>query len=183
MKWSQLKKRFEANFADAVKGRVEVWATRYRSSHDQVGECWVTLDKQKVISMATLTFYKEYYGEANRIREQGGCLDFTDPEQAGGYYQAYDEALKHTTARSVFEAGDLKLAMAESLNLSIEDALASPSPIIRAFAMLDRRFGKRRLLDFEPSKAHPMVVKFYEIRCLVEGVQPRQDPSLQAPAR
>ena len=48
MKWSQLKKRIEESFADSVRGRVEVWNTRYRRAHDDAGEAWITIDKQRV---------------------------------------------------------------------------------------------------------------------------------------
>ena len=43
MQWSKVKKRVEATFADCVRGRVEIWATRYRESHD--GErVWMRLE-------------------------------------------------------------------------------------------------------------------------------------------
>ena len=51
MKWSQLKSRIEATFANSVAGRVEVWNTRYRKSHwdgiEVYGEAWITIDGQR----------------------------------------------------------------------------------------------------------------------------------------
>jgi hypothetical protein len=183
MKWSQLKKRFEETFADSVRGRVEVWATRYRNAHDQAGECWITFDKKQILNMADFTYYKQYYGEAQRIRELGNCQDYRNPEQEEGYYRAYEQALEHTQRNSVFESSDLKIAMAEYLNTGIDVVHASPRPILKAFSLLDRRFGKRRLLAFSPTNEHAMVQMLYEIRCQLEGVPSRSNNSLQTPPR
>ena len=68
MQWSQLKKRLESTFADSVRGRVEVWATRYRSAHDQAGEAWITFDKNRLVSMGTWT----YEVESAKIRDALG---------------------------------------------------------------------------------------------------------------
>jgi len=180
MQWSQLKKRFEDTFAESVQGRVRIWATRYRDSHDQAGECWVTFDKEQIINMADLTYDKAYYGEAQRIREQGDCLDYKNPEQQEGYYHACVQAEDRATQNSIFHSGDVMLAMEEYLNASIDEALASPSPLLRAFALLDRRFGKRRLLAFDPFTKHPLEQKFYELRCLLDGVPSRSNNTQQA---
>lgn len=169
MQWSQLKKRFENTFADSVQGRIEIWATRYRHSHDQAGECWVTLDKNKIINMADLTYYNAYYGEAHRIRQETSCLDYTDPNEAAGYYQAYDQAKHQAVNNSIFHSGELVMAMEEYLTISIDDALSSPNPLLQAFAMLDRRFGKRRLSAFEQQEKHPLQQKFYQLRCFLDS--------------
>ena len=60
------------------------------------------------------------------------------------------------------------------LDLSIDDASKSENPIIRGFAMLDRRFGKRRLCNFDLTKEHPLVSQFYRFRCHVEGLESGQ---------
>lgn len=175
MKWSQLKKRYEETFADSVRGRVEIWATHYRNSHDQAGEWWVSLDKKQILNMANLTYYKEYYDEANRIRELGNCQDYTNPDQETEYHRAYDQALEYTERNSIFHPVDLKIAMTEYLNTAIEKSHASSSPIFKAFSILDRRFGKRSLLAFDPKNEHPIVQKFYEIRCQLEKIPSRSN--------
>jgi hypothetical protein len=170
MQWSQLKKRFEDTFAESVQGHVEVWATRYRGAHDQAGECWITLDKERIINMADLTYYKEHYGEAQRMCELENCLDYLNPAQSEAYYRAYDLAQEHSIQNSVFHSGDAMMALAEYLNMNIDSAHASPNVLIRAFSLFDRRYGKRRLIAFEPTHEHPLVQKFYAIRCQLEGV-------------
>ena len=171
MMWSQLKKRIEATFADSVAGRVEVWNTRYRKSHDEEGEAWITIDKQLVSSMGTYTYFNESYREANRLCEERGCTDYRDPDQYEAYHRAHDKADQIVHDRGMFRMEDVNSALFDALNLSIDDAIKSDNPIIRAFATLDRRFGKRRLAAFDDSKEHPLVRTLYRIRCEAEGLK------------
>lgn len=174
MRWSQLKKRFEATFADKVGGRVEVWATVYREAPDDWGECWITFDKKRVISLGDVTWQRVYYGEASTLQEEGQSQDYRDPGQPEAHYATYVSAEERAIARSVFSPSHLKAAMADYLNLSIEEVWASSDVLIKAFALLDRRFGKRRLTAFDPEGQHPLVTQFYEIRCEVEGLKPHR---------
>ena len=48
MRWSELKRRVEANFAPAVKGRVEVFTTSHRLAQDGAGEGWISIDGARV---------------------------------------------------------------------------------------------------------------------------------------
>ncbi len=101
MKWSQLKKRIEDTFADSVRGRVEVWNTRYRKSHDQEGEAWITIDKKRVHSMGTITYWMEANREAERLRKERDCTDSKDPVQFERYWDAYHEALQTVEDRGI----------------------------------------------------------------------------------
>jgi len=180
MQWSQLKKRMEETFAESVKGRLEVWVTRYRRAHDQFGEAWITLDKQKIVTMGTLRFQIAHYETAHRLREERDCLDYRDPTQLAGYRGAWDEANKSLHDEGIFDPHDLKDSMFSYLNLGIDDALNSENPIIRAFAMLDKRFGKRRLYNFDSTNEHPLVIQFYRFRCHAEGLRLGQSLSAAA---
>jgi len=57
-------------------------------------------------------------------------------------------------------------------NQSIEKSLVSENPLVRIFALLDRRLGKRRLLALEKSMEQELdwVRAFYVIRMQVEGL-------------
>jgi len=48
MRWSELKRRVEANFAPAVKSRVEVFTTSHRLAQDGTGEGWISIDGARV---------------------------------------------------------------------------------------------------------------------------------------
>lgn len=61
-------------------------------------------------------------------------------------------------------------------NKSIEKSLVSDNPIVRIFAILDRRLGKRRLLALEESMEQELdwVRTFYVIRMQAEGLMNKQ---------
>jgi len=181
MKWSQLKKRIEGNFAASVASRVEVWTTRYRGTPDGDGEGWVTIDKQRVSSMGTYTYLAKSYRETDRLRQESGCTNYFDPAQSEGYCDAAREADRLVKKEGHFALWDFNQALFGSLSLSIDDAIQSDNPIIRAFATLDRRFGKRRLRAFDDSGETALVQILYRFRCEVEGIGPRPEQLHAAP--
>ena len=165
MMWSQLKSRIESGFADPVRGRVEVWSTRYRRAHDEAGEGWITLDCQRLFSAGTLAFYQGYYG---RVAEFVG----------DGLGRAAAHALveQDMAARLTLPQWSFTRSLFDYLNLSIDAILTSDNPLIRAFGMLDRRLGKRRLKALDVSGDLPLVQEFHEIRCRLEGLSPADLP-------
>jgi len=176
MKWSQLKKRVESNFAPSVKSHVQIWNTRYHNSHDAEGEAWITLDGKRIWSMGTFSYYIAENKEVARIRKERGCSDYRDPAQHKGYIDAIEEAQQNVQEEGVFTMYDTNNALFDYLNLSIEAAIKSDNPIIRAFVTLDRRFGKRRLLEFDDSTEHPLVKTLYRLRCEAEGIKYKSQP-------
>ena len=49
------------------------------------------------------------------------------------------------------------MPVGEYINLNIDDAFSSDNPIIKSFAVLDKRLGKRRLKLINKSDLHPLV--------------------------
>jgi hypothetical protein len=172
MQWSQLKKRIEDTFAESLQGRMQVWSTRYRRAHDQVGESWLTFDKERIDSMGTQGYDNQYFRIAHELRTERDCLDYNDPAQRSGYYNAYQESEKLLHDKGVFPSWEFNRALFDYLNLSIDEAISSENPIQRALALLDKRFGKRRLQEFNPSSEHPFVAQLYSLRCKAEHIPP-----------
>ena len=61
-------------------------------------------------------------------------------------------------------------------NQIIEKSLVSENPLVRIFALLDRRLGKRRLLALEESMEQELdwVRAFYVIRMQAEGLMEKE---------
>ena len=61
-------------------------------------------------------------------------------------------------------------------NQSIEKSLVSQNPLVRIFALLDRRLGKRHLLALEKSMEQELdwVRAFYVIRMQAEGLMEKE---------
>ena len=141
MRWSKLKQQVEAMFADGVRGRVELRTTRYEKAHDRFGRSWITVDGREVANMSNYLACGDSIADGNPDRFEAG----------------------------VFAGYDLPLAMREYLALSIDAAIASPNPLIRALAVLDRRAGERRLARIDPAEEVPLVRELLAVRRGVRG--------------
>jgi len=59
--------------------------------------------------------------------------------------------------------------MEQWAGLSLDDALVSENPIVRALSMVDRRLGKRRLRQIDLTNGeHPLVRMLFRLRCDAE---------------
>jgi hypothetical protein len=174
MRWSQLKKRIEETFADRVKGRVEVFVTRYRHAHDAAGEAWIVIDGQQIACMGEIRHWKRrlpIYRQLDRAQR------LASPEERRLLPAPFFEAKRLTNAEGFFSDEDVKKALFCHLNLPFDDILRSDDPIIHAFGMLDKRLGKRRLAAIDTKKEAALARRLHTFRCEVEGVT----PSISAP--
>ncbi|MBW3599575.1 MAG: hypothetical protein KY475_20175 [Planctomycetes bacterium] len=136
MRWSKLKQQVESMFADGVRGRVALWTTRYEKAHDRFGRSWITVDGREIVNMSNYL----------------PCGDSVADGNPGRF------------AAGVFAGYDLPSAMRQYLTLSIDDAIASSNPLIRALAVLDRRAGERRLARIDPASEVPLVRELLALR-------------------
>jgi hypothetical protein len=136
MRWSKLKQQVEARFAEGVRGRVELRTTRYEKAHDRYGRSWITVDGREILNMANFLVWQAVNDERDPARFEAGAF--------AGY--------------------ELPLAMREYLKLSIDDAIRSPHPLIRALAVLDRRAGRRRLARIDSASEVPVVRELLALR-------------------
>lgn len=171
MRWSKLKQRFENGFPDSAKGRVEVWCTRYRRAHDEEGEGWITVDKQRVHSMGTLTYMIESFERANQIRRENDCVDYRDPDNILDYRAAYETVEAQLIDEGKISFYAFNTALFDYLNTPFEEIQNSEQTVIRALSMFDKRLGKRRLKTMDVSEENELVQKFFQLRCVLEGIQ------------
>jgi hypothetical protein len=132
MKWSRLKKRIEDTFADSVHDRVELWATRYRHTHDQEGEAWIPFDGKRTISLGTYSYEMEARRVRNELRAASGCVNYRNTEHQAGYYAAYDQEDKIVNHQGFYPLWEFHDALFAYLNLSIDEILRSTNPLIKA---------------------------------------------------
>jgi len=171
VRWSKLKQRIEENFADSVRGRVELHQTRYRESHDQEGELWITMDGEQILSAGSMTALKAWFETRTELQQRGASLRES--------YSLADTALE---AQGIVEAGRLVAHLKAHLNQSIDQVMKSPSPIIRGLGLLDRRFGVRRLERFDSAVEHDFVARMFKIRCDLERFSPKPTMGTAAPS-
>lgn len=155
MDWSKIKQMAEGRFAISLQGRLTINLTRYRrSSADQLYELWFSFDGMKVCGVSDGRFYNAVYDHKTGAR--------SDREEA--------ERITPSGWMS-------KQLLIDSLNLSIDDLLRHESPVVRALAVVDARFGERRLKTLDVTNEHAIVADMARIRGRVEGVRLAGDPA------
>lgn len=146
MQWSKLKTRINDLICPDLKSRIDFHLTSYRASHDGADKVWITIDRKRVFSCK----HYPYEWAVNKA-----------------YYDGLDGAQLKEVLREkeIHGPKDFGNAMRAYLDMPIEKAIESEDPLIRAFAIVDRRLGKRTLEKLEIGDTeHTLVKAFYELR-------------------
>ena len=131
MQWSKLKSRVKDFICPELRNRIDFHLTSYRGSHDGADKVWITVDGKRIFSGK---HYQREWAEATAY-ESGLSRNEIKP------------ALATVEIHGPRDFGD---AMRSYLDMPVTDALKSPDPIVQAFAIVDRRVGKRTLAKLEP---------------------------------
>ena len=146
MQWSKLKSRVQDLISPELKKRIDFHVTSYRKSHDGADKVWILIDGVKVFSC-------NYYHSERATAEA-----FYSGLRAEHIKSYLDEREIHTPR-------DFGQTMRLYLEMPIADALRSSDALIKAFAFVDRRVGKRAIRQLEISESeHTLVKAFYELR-------------------
>ena len=166
MQWSKLKSLVEARFAPTLTGRVSLHQARYRYTREEVGRVWLMVDGGDVASFATGSAWKRVQPEADRLMDEREAWGST-----AAYTAAIREAEASVRAAGVYDDAGALDELERYLSLPVNEVLRSPSPLLRALAVLDARVGKRRLkgLAVAPDE-HPLVRALLTLRCEAEGI-------------
>jgi hypothetical protein len=166
MRWSQLKRRIEERFADAVRGRVALHQTVYHRAPDGFGEFWLTIDGER----------RFVWGDVGQWRERAAVRAAVTPDPAlsapevhWDVWHRQDEALE---AAGVLSRSLINRRLFASLSFPIARALKDPNPLIRGLAVLDARCGARRLPALAPHETHPFVRAMLALRAGAGAVAP-----------
>lgn len=155
--WSGLNKQLTEQLCESLKNRISYFLTRYHKVHNSYGRASIRLDGKELVNFSWVEMYKKDY-DANEHWKKTGVWDYESPELKAKW--DFD---------GTFSDYDFLEAATEFLQLSIQDALQSDNYLIRVFAIMDKRVGKRTLVDIIKSaeyKSYPKwVQQFYELRC------------------
>ena len=159
--WSGIRKRMESEYlAESLKGDISYFATSYSRSPDHEGRAAIRYNGKEIIKgcyyynwTKAASFPKDEKYE-RRMSEEFAFMD--------------DTAIK----LGVFDQRCFYEAFDEFDNQSIEKSLYSDNLLVRIFAVLDRRVGKRRLLTLKENiENEPDTFKeFFAIRMNAEGI-------------
>lgn len=159
--WSGIRKRMESEYlAESLKGDISYFATSYSRSPDHEGRAAIRYDGKEIIKgcyyhnwTKAASFPKDEKYE-RRMREEFAYIDYT--------------AIK----LGVFDQRCFYRAFDEFDNQSIEKSLYSENMLVRIFAVLDRRVGKRKLISMKETieNEDDTFKEFFAIRMNAEGI-------------
>ena len=167
--WSGIRNKLENDYlCPALRGHIQYFATSYWESHDQTGRAAIRLDGVEVLRSNYYAYEQNYWNRYQALRREGVGED--DPKAP--FRMAHEGTLND----GCFDNGFFYEAFHEFDNQSIEKSLVSENPLVRIFALLDRRLGKRRLLALEESMEPELdwVRAFYVIRMQAEGLMEKR---------
>ena len=158
--WSGMRKYLEKDIlADSLRGRVRYNCTTYVGMDGcHIFEIFLDDKLFKQFSWETVNSYFIKMGYAEK----------PDQMTIGDYWKDFWELMdKYPMAeRTEYTDGEFAEALEIYRQSEIKENLGSPNPIIKMFALLDRRVGKRTLEKLAASiKEEPeLVQKIYEFR-------------------
>ncbi len=159
--WSKIRYKLENEYlADSLKGRIRYFATSYSKCPDHEGRASILLDGKQIISGS----YCEQWSKAallpkDETLEKRLHFEFPFMDNTALKYGQFDQRCFYS-------------AFYEFDNQSISESFSSENLIIRIFAVLDRRIGKRTLCNLKETILNePEIFQiFYHIRIEAEGM-------------
>ncbi|QHW33678.1 hypothetical protein GZH47_24685 [Paenibacillus rhizovicinus] len=185
MSWSKLKQQLESFLCPALAGRVEYRATSYRYLPDKAGHCYITVDKKNIFNMADKTTLIRWYQTELEIKNDSEIelpisqeeLETVRQETKGNVPEDRLHVIARNrkitgfakdlvSAQSSLSKSNFTVVATKFLSSSIEECLESPDILLNILALVDRRVGKKRILNMSETikLKHPIVQYFYELR-------------------
>ena len=163
--WSGMRKYLEQEtLAESLRGRVRYGCTTYVGMDGcRIFEICVDGKQIKRFSWETVNTY---------FIESGYTL-IKKPRGIGEYWADFWQLLDQypITERSEYTDDEFCSALEKYRNQDVQESIRSENPLIRMFAVLDRRIGKRTLAKLKNEvDTQPQWLKFiYELRFSAEG--------------
>lgn len=171
--WSKLNKQLSELLCDPLKGHLSYFLTRYHKVHNSYGRAAIRLDHKELVCFSWIEMYHQE-SDLHQIWEETGIWDNQNP------------VLKNKwDVNATYHDMDFLAAATAFLQTPITEALYSNNYIIRIFAIVDRRIGKRTLQKINKNKDYQTlpdwVKQFYDLR-LGSSLIPPASPDSSLPS-
>lgn len=167
MRWTKLRKILEEDrLCESLKGRVQYFLTHYHSAPDKYGRFCIRVDgKERFFAnpynekycFEEYTKIKQEFQIPSREWNDHGRFEFDEENR-----WAEDAAAVKMITENKADVWQVMDAISQYLLLDIAAALRSENELVRLFAVLDRRVGKRMLERLEDELEHqPEWLRFF----------------------
>ena len=171
--WGKLKKQMESLLCDALKNKISYFYTRYHKHRGSYGRAAIQYDKKELVSFSWDVGFDVQWAE-----EYNFTLDEPDERKYETIQELQREIHTELMRTKWMPNGtlyhlDFTHAAILYLQTDIQTALTSDNYLLRIFAYMDRRTGKRTLLKIQNDIAQlpEWVSQFYHLRCEAENLK------------
>ncbi|GGO06607.1 SF0329 family protein [Saccharibacillus kuerlensis] len=185
MSWSKLQQQLESFLAPALKGTVEYRSTSYRYVADKAGTCHIAVDKKNILNMSDKNSFIKWYQSEIEIKNDSMIeIPVTEAEidavrqSAKGPIpedrlkvmavsrKSTEHAKEMMAAQAALTKSNFVVTANKFLSTSIEENLESRDILLNVLALVDKRVGKKRILNMSETikLKHPIVQYFHELR-------------------
>ncbi|MBR2731909.1 MAG: hypothetical protein IKD72_08000 [Clostridia bacterium] len=167
--WSGMRSYLEREMlAESLRGRVR-WQCVSFPDMDELCMFSLLIDGATVKRFSWETVNSYFIAQGMKSEEAA------HPRGMREYWKEFWDLLTQTptSARSEYTDGEFCDALAAYRNQPIGESLRSEDPLVRMFALLDRRCGKRTLARLAPEmEAQPAWLReLFRLRCAAENLQ------------
>ncbi|MBE6852366.1 MAG: 23S rRNA (uracil(1939)-C(5))-methyltransferase RlmD [Ruminococcus sp.] len=156
--WSNLKKQMHDLLCDSLKDKISYFYTSYHEVHNAYGRATINYSKKEIVAFSWVEMYKQEQ-EVSQLYSQGKKV-------------SYGEIMKKWMPECKLCDADFINSLTIYLKTDIAASLNSDNYLLRVFAYMDRRVGKRTLVKIKDDveKLPDWVKQFYQIRCEADGI-------------
>ena len=157
--WSNLKKQMNDLLCDSLKDKISYFYTSYHEVHNAYGRATINYNKKELVAFSWVEMYAQER-EVSQLYYEGKKVSYGELEKE-----------KWMPECKLCDA-DFINSLTIYLKTDITTSLNSDNYLLRVFAYMDRRVGKRTLIKIkdEVEKLPEWVKQFYQIRCKADGI-------------
>ena len=162
-RWSNIRNKLENEFlAESLRGRITYFVTTYSKCPDHEGRAAIRLDGEEIFKSSYYEKMMEQSKQFHRLYDSG----------AGTFGEGWMRAFSEAEKSGEFDQKTFYRAYDEFASQGIDESIRSESLLVRIFAVLDRRCGKRRLADMlsRIDDENPVIQMFLQIRADAEKI-------------
>lgn len=156
--WGNLKKQMNALLCDSLKGKITYFYTSYHKVHNSYGRGSINCGGKEMAAFSWAEMYAQEL-EVHQLHLEGKRVSYEEMEKGKWMQECKLCNLDFIQSITIF------------LKTDIAAALRSDNYLLRVFAYMDKRVGKRTLVKIkdEVETLPEWVRRFYRLRCEAEG--------------
>ena len=173
--WGNLKKQMNDLLCESLKDKITYFFTSYHEVHNAYGRATINYNKKEIAAFTWLEQYEQSRDIQAQYRKMDNVPSMLVDYQ--GSVRAYESANAIAAKEKWMPNGtlcewDFIHTITVYLKTDVIAALRSDNYLLRVFAYMDRRVGKRTLVKIkdEVEKLPKWVKQFYELRCDADGI-------------